>query len=184
MRPQLQELIDEFEQARNRLLDLARVVPEEAWSRSADPGQWSVAECVGHLNLSSEVYLPLLRDALERVRSITGPQPRRYRRDPVGWFLWKTMGPPVRFRVKTSTTFIPIEDNVPGKLVQEFERLQDEQVACVREADGLPLGKIRVTSPFDKRIRYNIFSLLSILPRHQHRHLWQAEQAWKTLNGE
>ncbi len=28
---------------------------------------------------------------------------------------------------------------------------------------------------------YNLFACLTILPRHQHRHLWQAEQAWQAL---
>jgi len=26
-------------------------------------------------------------------------------------------------------------------------------------------------------VRYNVFAALSIMARHQHRHLWQAEQA-------
>ena len=29
----------------------------------------------------------------------------------------------------------------------------------------------------DARARYNVFAALSIMARHQHRHLWQAEQA-------
>ena len=59
----------------------------------------------------------------------------------------------------------------------EFERLQAEQIAVTREADGLSIDRVKMTSPFNAKIRYNIFSALSILPRHQHRHLWQAEQA-------
>jgi hypothetical protein len=31
-------------------------------------------------------------------------------------------------------------------------------------------------SPFAPGVRYNLYSTLSILPRHQERHLWQAEQ--------
>jgi hypothetical protein len=54
-------------------------------------------------------------------------------------------------------------------------------MACVEAADGLPLGSVRITSPFDPRLRYNLYSCLTILPRHQHRHLWQAEQALERL---
>jgi hypothetical protein len=59
----------------------------------------------------------------------------------------------------------------------EFDRLQAEQIAITREADGLPIDRVKMTSPFNPKLRYNIFAGLSILPRHQHRHLWQAEQA-------
>jgi hypothetical protein len=27
-------------------------------------------------------------------------------------------------------------------------------------------------------VRYNLYSCFTILPRHQHRHLWQAERVW------
>jgi hypothetical protein len=54
-------------------------------------------------------------------------------------------------------------------------------VRSVEEADGLALGRIRITSPFDSRLRYNLFSCLTILPRHQQRHIWQAEQVLERL---
>jgi hypothetical protein len=51
----------------------------------------------------------------------------------------------------------------------------------VHEAEGLPLHRVKIVSPFNARVRYNLFSALSILPRHQHRHLWQAELAGRSL---
>lgn len=66
-------------------------------------------------------------------------------------------------------------------LIQEFERLQDEQLRRVERADCLPLSNVRVVSPFNGKVRYNLYSCLTILPRHEHRHLWQAEQVAKDL---
>ena len=34
-------------------------------------------------------------------------------------------------------------------------------------------------APIDARARYNLFAALGIVPRHQHRHLWQAEQTYR-----
>jgi hypothetical protein len=82
-----------------------------------------------------------------------------------------------------------LAQSVPGSnlprdhLLAEFERLQADQMVCVTEADGLRLGQMWIRSPFDPRIRYNAYSCLTILPRHQHRHLWQAEQVWATMSG-
>ena len=137
-----------------------------------------MAECVAHLNLTSSAYLPLLAEGIARARQIAARAPGRYRRDPVGWLLWKTSGPPVRFRVKTTAAFVPTCSHSPRELISEFDRLQAQQIDCVRNADRLPIGLIRITSPFDARVKYNLYSCLTILPRHQHRHLWQAEQAW------
>ena len=176
MRHQLQTVADEFARARARLRALARVVPHDVWPIRADPARWSVAECIAHLNLTSRAFLPLLRDGIARARREPAAGSRRYRRDFFGWVLWKTSSPPVRVRVKTAAAFVPAGNDPPEALLSEFDALQAEQIACVAESDGLSIDRVKITSPFDARIKYNLYACLTILPRHQHRHLWQAEQ--------
>ncbi len=181
MHPQLARVAREFEHAEARLRRLAEAVPAAWWSRRADPARWSVAECVTHLNLTSRAYLPLIVDATARARALGVPPPRRYRRDPVGWLLWRMAGPPVRRRVATTAPFIPQALAPQAEVLDAFYGLQAEQIEAVRRADGLPLTQVRITSPFDPRIRYNLYSCLTILPPHQERHLWQAEQVLEQL---
>ena len=47
--------------------------------------------------------------------------------------------------------------------------------------DGRPIDRVKVTSPFNPRLRYNLYACLTILPRHQERHLWQAERVLERL---
>jgi hypothetical protein len=132
---------------------------------------------VAHLNLTSATMVPIVRAGIEAARRIGAPAPARYRRDPLGWMLWKGLGQVGRFKTKTIPAWVPSGDRSPDELVAEFERWQSDQVALVRESDGLPIHAIKITSPVDARARYNVFSALSIMARHQHRHLWQAEHA-------
>lgn len=181
MSPELRAVADGFVSAQDRLHRLAQVTPREWWPRRPVPQRWSIAECVAHLNLATEAYLPLLRDGIAHARRLGGPGPVRYRRDPVSWLLWRTGGPPVRFRVRTTAPFVPAAARSVDELLADFARLQAAQLACVGEADGLSLTRVRVVSPFDSRIRYNLYGCLTLLPVHQHRHLWQAEQALEEL---
>ena len=126
-------------------------------------------------------YLPLLDDGLARARSSGRAAPGRYRRDLAGWLLWRTMSPPARIRTKTTAAFVPSGHETPTELVAQFERLQRELLTRVRAADGLPIDRIKIPSPFNARLKYNLFAALTLLPRHEHRHLWQAEQAWRAL---
>ena len=183
MHPQLQELADQFTTARERLHRMAAAVPAEGWTRRPSTDSWSPAECVAHLNLTSRVFIPQLRDAIREARGLGGSAPARYRRGVIGWLLWRMTGPGQGMKVKTAAKFIPEAAAPPAELVAEFDRLQDEQMELVRSADGLPIHRIRVTSPFDGRVKYNAFAALSILPNHQHRHLQQAEQAWAAASG-
>jgi len=181
MHPQLQSVTDEFTAAQDRLHCLAASVPEEWWARRADPARWSVGECVAHLNLTAEAFLPLLRRGIAEGIARGRTAPTRFRRDPTGWLLWRMAGPPVRHRVRTTAPFIPSGSEPRHLTLAEFDRLQVDQIGCVADAEGLPLTLIRVTSPFDARVRYNLYSCLTILPRHQHRHLWQAERVLERL---
>ncbi len=82
-----------------------------------------------------------------------------------------------RFKTKTAAAFVPSGERPIDALIADYERLQRELVALVRSADGLPIDRVKVHSPFDARARYNVYAALTILTRHQHRHLRQAEEA-------
>lgn len=184
MNRQLFEVLAAFEAARDRCHRIAAATPDERWAIRRDPDRWSVAECVAHLNLTGERYVALLTEAFLAHPPVQ-PPPRRYRRDPLGWLMGLAVGPLPRIagrrlgRVATSADFVPGGDLGREVVMRTFDALQDEQVRLVREADGRPLGVIRIASPFAARVHYNAYSCLAMLPRHQQRHLEQAEEVWR-----
>ena len=185
MHIQLTSILDQFDTVQARLHRFADNLTETRWVERADPARWSVAECVAHLNLTGRAYLPLLREALEEASSRDEPPPARYRRDPMGWMLSLAMGPVPRigsFRlgaVRTTPELVPERGLPKAQLIAGFDRLQREQTGFVREADGRPINRVWVTSPFDQRLRYNLYSTFVILPKHQLRHVVQAERVWR-----
>jgi hypothetical protein len=80
--------------------------------------------------------------------------------------------------MRTPAAFVPAGNATREEVVREFDHLQDEQIALVRAADGLPLQAARVVSPFNSRATYNLYSCLMLLPGHQLRHIEQAEEVW------
>lgn len=179
MQGQLATIVEELESAQQRLDRLVAGLPEEKWAMTSDPEHWSVAQCVAHLNLTSRAFIPLIRDALDKCRQIGGKPPARYHMDFAGWMIWRASGPGRGFgRMRTTPDFVPTGDLPRELVVAEFARLQKDQIKYVGESDGLPLGKVRIVSPFNSRLKYNVYSALSILPRHQHRHLQQADRVW------
>ena len=179
MHPQLQIIADELNFATARLHALASITPDAKWSVRADPERWSVGECVAHLNLTGQAYEPLLQEGVARAKAAGPRDPtRRYRRDFSGWFLWKMLPPPVRFRVPTPASFIPQGAAPKGPTIKEFERLQQVFLDLLAESDGLPMKEIKVQSPFSAKTKYDLYSCFSVLAPHEHRHLWQAERVW------
>lgn len=155
------------------------VIPNERWTVRAHQHRWSVSECVAHLNITSRVFIPELQRAIAEARLLAAPPAKKYRKDPLGWLFWKIMPPPVRLRAKAPSRFVPEAQSDKGESIREFEQLQEVQVGLLHQANGLPIDRVRVPSPFNRKVTYNLFAAFSILPLHQHRHLWQAEQVWQ-----
>jgi hypothetical protein len=181
MHPQLQAIANEFDSATARLDRLAAQVSEADWVVRPEAGRWSVAECVQHLSLTARGYESAVDQALAEARAIGGPPPTRYRRDPAGWLLWKLVSPVPSFRVPTTPPFTPASAAPKNAVLGEFARWQEAQRSWVTQSDGLPIDRVKVASPFNPKLRYSFYAALTILPRHQHRHLCQAERAWQAL---
>jgi hypothetical protein len=178
MTAQLQEIKADLETASARLERLYQVLSADAWTTRPPGGGWSPAECVAHLNRTSDEFLPLMREALRGAKPLPAGSQRSMRRGLFGWLLWAIMPPPVRFtRSKATAPFLPSPELDVAELRGEFGRLQRELVELLESTRGQAIDGVYIASPFNARVRYNLFACLGILARHEHRHLWQAERA-------
>ncbi len=143
----------------------------------APGGGWSVAECLDHVAVTAEKYIPVLRQALEegRANGATGQGPFQY-----GFmartFLWM-LEPPVRMRVKAPTGFAPRPQPDVAAALAAYLTQHAELQKVLLLADGLDLAAIRVTSPASDKIKFPVGAAIGILTAHARRHLWQARKA-------
>lgn len=180
--PQLRSLEVEFDDAQAWAHRLVDGLSEEDWLRRADPNRWSVGEQILHLNLASRAYLPRLRDGLAQARERGLRGKGRYRRDFMGWLLCKMVEPPVRFiKVKTTAPFVPQDLPSKQEAMRDFDALQDELRAFLAEAEGWALDRVDFVSPFDPRVKYNLYSALRATTAHQRHHLWLGERVAEGL---
>ncbi len=177
MNEQLEGIAADLRAASDRLHRLREAVPADRWPARNDPARWSVSECIEHLNLTSAAFEPLLAAGIEQARG-EKQSTKKYSRGFLGWALWKMTGPDSRGRVQTTPPFVPASAPSAADVTAEFERRQATLLALLDSADGLPIDSIAMTSPFNARMKYNIYAGFAVLPRHQHRHLQQAERVW------
>ncbi|HVE73204.1 MAG TPA: DinB family protein [Thermoanaerobaculia bacterium] len=168
----LEQVEKELNEATRRAWTLVQSTDGRMFTVRPTPLSWSAAECLAHLSISSEMFLPVLRQALERARG----KRRAVKMDWLGRILAWFLEPPIRKRVKTSAPFVPKSARAKAEAFGEFASLQEKLIDLVREARDADLG-FKIVSPFDKRVRYNLVSAFHIIAAHERRHLWQAEQA-------
>jgi hypothetical protein len=187
MKRQLSQIVRQLEAAEERVGRLGEVIPDAVWTQRNDPKRWSVSECIAHLNLTTEAYLPRISQAIAEARQLP-PATGAYKRDTLGAMFSAMVGPLPRIgrfrigRVKTTAKFVPTGDQPKNVSLAEFKRLQTGLSDLVRESDGFAIDKVRITSPFGEKIRYTCYSAFVILARHQMRHLDQADLVWGDTN--
>lgn len=174
--PQLAAVKQELLEARERARGLCRGLDAMSWAARPAPGEWSVGECLMHLNLTSERFIPLLDDAIRdaRARKLEGPGP--YSRGLIGWAMAKYLEPPYKMKTKTPGEFTPAAVEPMEATLERFDYLQRELQVRIDRSAGLAVDRVRLVSPFDARVKYNLYAAFCIIAAHQRRHLWQAAQ--------
>ena len=173
----LEELEVQFTDICTRFQALASSAGPELCAARPDPDSWSAAECVQHLNLSSDAYLPvwqqLIAAAGPRKSELSAP----YGIDFWGRLLSWILEPPPRIRSKTLAPFEPMGNEQVQEIFEQFVDRQQRIIGALRRCRGRAIDKISMASPVDSRIRYSIWSSFVVNAAHQRRHLWQAERA-------
>ena len=123
------------------------------------------------------MFLPVLRLALDDARKKGVLSTKAPKMDILGRVLRWFLEPPIRQRVKTTAPFVPRAVRAKNEAFGEFATLQSKLTDMINAARGVDLRKVKIVSPFDKRVRYNLYSAFMIIVAHQRRHLWQAEKA-------
>ena len=173
----LEEVEAELDDATKRAWQLVKSTDPRFFTVRPTPGSWSAAECLSHLSISTEEFLPLLRNAIDEAKAKGFTSTKKPSMDVVGRVLRWFLEPPIRQRVKTAAPFVPKSVRAKAEAFGEFSSLQSKLVDLMHEAEGLDLKKVKLVSPFDKRVKYNVYSAFRIIVAHQRRHLWQAEKA-------
>lgn len=175
---QLDSVRAELRTSQSAIMALASRVSDQVFSRRPPSGGWSAAECIAHLTLTTEGYIPLLSAARRSVPEGT-PVPPAYKMGFAAWLLWWILKPPARgySRSRTMPAFVPGSTGSKAATVAAFDRSQEALLAWIASVERAPLNHMILTSPFNERMKYNAYGALRVIAVHQRRHIWQAERA-------
>lgn len=173
---QLALVKEELLYARERARAVCTGLDGATWAARPSAAEWSIGECITHLTITSETFLPLIDDAISdgRARNLLGAGP--FGMGLVAWALQRFLEPPYKTKTKTPAAFVPGRLDSMDATLERFDSLQLAVQDRIDRAAGLALDRLRVVSPFNARVKYNLYAAFCLIATHQRRHLWQAEQ--------
>ena len=139
----------------------------------AGKDQWSVFECIEHLNRYYRFYNPEIRNAI----AIAEPKSNEVTVTStwIGRLSIRMMHPDNRKKKKTFKHMNPIHVQLSATTIHEFLQHQQEFLLLLEQATGVDLNAKLVKVEFMKLLRMNIAESLEFVVIHIKRHIFQAE---------
>jgi len=179
LHPDLKDLSDQFMRLAEDARALAARLDDMRMNWTPDPRRWSIGQHLDHLNIVGRLYLPVLREAIRhgRARGLESAGP--YRHGWLGGYFVRLAEPPPRRKFFAPPSMRPAARVVAAETLTGFLTLQDEVRACLREANGLDLGRVKVASPVTPLLRLSLGQAFRLVAAHERRHLWHSWQLRK-----
>ena len=169
-----------FRAGRDRVHALADGLTEAQANWKPTHREWSVAECVAHLGILAETYVPALQGAVAAAPARPST-PRRIRLGLLGGLFVRAVSPGTR-PMKTPGAMQPPPGGALAStldahaLLAAFDRDTDAFLALCAAADRIDAGRVRIASPFLRALKMPLAAYLEGLAQHVLRHAGQMER--------
>ena len=174
---ELERLIGQISVIKQDAEGLLHGLSDAQFNWSPGDGQWSIAQCIDHLNVSNRQFSKLLEDGVARGRAAGQLSDGPYSYSFLSRAFLRLNEPPVKRKFKAPGAFRPSSGPLsPERVVPDFFALHDRLIEIIQSANGLDLAAIKVPSPVTRLLKFNLGMMFWILAAHDRRHLWQVRQ--------
>ncbi|HEY6253043.1 MAG TPA: DinB family protein [Candidatus Angelobacter sp.] len=170
-----ERLMAELDACDARAKALVTGLSPEQLNWQSQPGTWSVGQCLEHLCISNEVYLPPISGALKG-KPVSPTQeitPGWFGR----WFIRSFIEPSAQTkRARAPGKIAPRAAQVEPSILDRFLKSTQGIREIIRQARDRDVNRIRFRNPLISVIYFTVGTGFQILSGHQRRHLLQAER--------
>jgi hypothetical protein len=153
---------------------------EEQLNWQPAPGAWSVGQCLEHLCITNEAYLPRMTSALQGVPNSLVEQITlgAFGR----WFIRNFIEPSPKSKRVSAPRKIRPGTRVGVSVIERFLSGNKACRELIVAARGKNVNRIRFWNPLVPGLRFTVGTGLEIISGHERRHLLQAERVRGSVN--
>ena len=167
-------LIAELSASDQRATHVIAGLNSEQLNWRPSPGGWSVGQCLAHLAMANERYLPPIQEALHTrpLSPVSEITPGWFGR----WFIANIAEPSPKTRRIRAPKQIQPESRVDFIVLGRFLRSNAATRDLILRARDHDVNRIRFANPFVPCVRFTVGTGFEIVSAHERRHLLQAER--------
>jgi hypothetical protein len=167
-------LISELDAADQRAKELLEGLTPLQLNWKPSQQVWSVGQCLEHLRVANEVYLPAISASLAArpFLSVQDITPGWFGR----WFIRNYIEPSCESKRARAPKKIAPGAQVDPSILELFLASNQAARELVRRASHHDVNRVRFKNPLIPVLRFTVGTGLEIVSRHERRHLLQAER--------
>lgn len=178
-------LLNELQQQTESFLQTAiqqwQMLPPAKMLQQPQPGSWSVAQCLEHLNSYGRYYLPAIRQSINAAKQEGANRNGKFKSSWIGNFFTEMMLPKGEAKtvkkMKAPKNHIPLLQLDSDAVLAEFIDQQEKMLQLLEEAKTIDLRKARTPISISRFIKLPVGDTFRFMIAHNYRHILQAERA-------
>lgn len=175
----IEDLIERTRKHLNLGEDLNKLTMEELNWREEE-GRWNILECLEHLNLYGDFYLPEIQ---EKIGTSKYKNEERFRSNWFGEYFADSMLPKEKLnKMKTFKSMNPIMRTLDTFHIERFIAQQKQLLDLLHQAREVSLTKTKTGISISKWIRLRLGDTFRVVVYHNQRHVVQVNKIRRTRN--
>lgn len=140
---------------------------------------WSILECLEHLNLYGDFYLPQIEN---EIRNSTTKSDTEFRSGILGNYFAKSMLPKEKLnKMKTFKNKNPLNSKLDKLVIDRFINQQIKLLDLLNQSRNVSLNKVKIKTSISNYITLRLGDTFQFFTNHIIRHFSQIEQIQNTI---
>ena len=175
----INELIDRVKDHLNRVQAFKDMTAKQLNHRN-QPESWSILECLEHLNLYGDFYLPEIE---RRAATTRYPNNGSFKSGRLGNYFVNLIKPKEKLnKMKTGKSVNPIGSSLDTQVIDKFVQQQEQMLVLLNDVRQVDLTKTKTSISLTPWIKLRLGDTLRFVIYHNERHVLQAERVLDTIN--
>ena len=180
--PDLQRILDAIDATDRAGAAIAARVTDEEFQWKPDEGRrWSIAECLDHMATINSIYSAAVRSGVEQARKNGWTRKRPVEPGFFGRKFVASQEPPVKMKLRAPQRVQPKPMRRREEIMRAYHDAHSEVRHLLEECATIDANRATFSNPFVPILKVKVSTGLHVMPAHDRRHLWQAEQVEREI---
>ena len=154
-----------------------RKLTEKELNYKETTDEWSILECIEHLNIYGDFYNPEIKKCINKTYTASA---KMFKSGVIGNYFVNLISPKEKLnKMKTLKVNNPLGSHLDKNVIDRFINQQKECLELIEKSKNINLTKTKTAISISKLIKLRLGDTFRFITAHNERHLLQAENILK-----